>query len=172
MIKVINLTEGKSEISNAKNLKSTQMNLHHILLIIHLISATIWVGGHLFLAIRILPRALREKSIKELQYFKNQYEPFGMPALIVLVVTGIWMAYDYNATIGSWFSFSNRIERVVSVKLILLLVTFAMAFTADRFIFPKLNKKNIYKAAIFIIAVTAIGLAMIILGSFVRYGGI
>lgn len=148
------------------------MNFHHILLIIHLICATIWVGGHLFLAVRILPKAIREKDVKGLQNFKNSYEPFGMPALILLVVTGIWMAYDYNATFSTWFSFSNGIERVVSIKLILLLVTFAMALTADRFIFPRLNEKNMHKAGIFIVSVTLIGLAMLVLGSFVRYGGI
>lgn len=148
------------------------MNSHHILLIIHLICATIWVGGHLFLAVRILPKAIREKDVKGLQNFKSRYEPIGMPALIILVVTGIMMAYDYNVTLGTWFSFSNGIERVVSIKLILLLVTFAMAVTADRFIFPKLNENNIYKAGIFIVSVTLIGLAMLVLGSFVRYGGI
>ncbi len=148
------------------------MNFHHILLIIHLICATIWVGGHLFLAVRILPKAIREKDINRLQNFKKSYEPFGMPALIILVITGIMMAYDYNVTFGTWFSFSNGIERVVSVKLILLLVTFALALTADRFIFPKLNEKNMHKVGIFIVSVTLIGLAMLVLGSFVRYGGI
>jgi len=148
------------------------MRLHHILLIIHLICATIWVGGHLFLAVRILPKALKEKNISLLKNFKNSYEPFGMPSLILLVITGILMAYNYNVTFSTWFSFSNGIERVVSVKLILLLCTFCMAIIADRFIFPKLTEKNMYKAGIFIVSVTLIGIAMLILGSFVRYGGI
>ena len=148
------------------------MNKHHILLIIHLICATIWVGGHLFLAVRILPKALKEKDISLLRNFKNSYEPFGMPSLILLVITGIWMAYDYNVTLSTWFSFSNAIERVVSIKLILLLCTFCLAVIADRVIFPKLNEKNIYKATIFICLVTLISIAMLVLGSFFRYGGI
>lgn len=148
------------------------MNKHHILLIIHLICATIWVGGHLFLAVRILPKALKEKNVSLLKNFKNSYEPFGMPSLILLVITGILMAYDYNVTFSTWFSFSNGIERVVSIKLILLLITACMAVIADRFIFPKLNEKNMYKAGIFIVSVTLIGVAMLVLGSFVRFGGI
>ena len=148
------------------------MNKHHILLIIHLICATIWVGGHLFLAVRILPKALKEKNVSLLKSFKNSYEPFGMPSLILLVITGILMAYDYNVTFSTWFSFSNGIERVVSIKLILLLITACMAVIADRFIFPKLNEKNMYKAGIFIVSVTLIGVAMLVLGSFVRFGGI
>ncbi len=148
------------------------MNKHHILLIIHLICATIWVGGHLFLAVRILPKALKEKNVSLLKSFKNSYEPFGMPSLILLVITGILMAYNYNVTFNTWFSFSNGIERVVSIKLILLLITACMAVIADRFIFPKLNEKNMYKAGIFIVSVTLIGVAMLVLGSFVRFGGI
>lgn len=148
------------------------MSLHHILLLLHLICATIWVGGHLFLSVRILPKAIKQKDVEMLHNFKKIYEPFGMPSLIILVITGIWMAYDYNVTFITWFSFSNGIERVVSIKLILLIITFVMALTADRYIFPNLTEKNMYRAAIFIITVTTIGVAMLVLGSFVRYGGI
>lgn len=148
------------------------MSVHHFLLIIHLICASIWIGGHLFLAIRVLPKALKKKDVFELKRFKNRYEPIGMPALIILVITGVWMAYNYQVKISTWFSFSNPIEKVVSVKLILLIITFVLAQIADRFIFPKLDKKNMYTAAIFIIIVTIIGVAMLILGSFVRFGGL
>ena len=35
------------------------MYTHHILLVLHLLAATIWVGGHLVLAIGFLPKALK-----------------------------------------------------------------------------------------------------------------
>ncbi len=148
------------------------MNIHHILLVVHLVCASVWVGGHLFLAICILPKALKNKDVFLLRNFKNNYEPIGMPSLILLVVTGIWMSYNYNLTLSTWFSFSNAIERVISVKLILLLCTFGLAVIADRIIFPKLNERNILRAGIFIYSVTLIGMIMIVLGSFIRYGGI
>jgi|SRR5690554_1679059 len=148
------------------------MNSHHLLLVIHLICAAIWVGGHLFLVFRILPKAIKEKDVSGLKNFKKSYEPLGMPSLLILVITGVWMAYNYNVKFSMWFSFSNAIERVVSVKLILLLCTICLAIIADRFIFPKLNEKNIYKASIFITTVTLIGVAMLVLGSFIRFGGI
>src|SRR5690606_12670594 len=145
------------------------MNIHHILLVVHLVCASVWVGGHLFLAICILPKALKNKDVFLLRNFKNNYEPIGMPSLILLVVTGIWMSYNYNLTLSTWFSFSNAIERVISVKLILLLCTFGLAVIADRIIFPKLNERNILRAGIFIYSVTLIGMIMIVLGSFIRY---
>jgi len=148
------------------------MNKHHIFLIIHLICAAVWVGGHLFLVIRIIPKAIKEKNSSILKNFKNRFEPIGMPALILLLVSGILLAYQYNVKIATWFSFSNAIEKVVSIKLILLLCTFLLAMTAEFLIFPKLTENNIKKAVVPMVLVTVIAVAMLILGSFVRFGGL
>jgi len=145
---------------------------HHILLIVHLLAATIWVGGHLFLSIRFLPEAIKTKEVSIIKNFKDKFEPIGMPALIISILTGIAMAYDYDVTFTKWFSFSNGIEKVVSLKLILLFITITLAMNAQLFLFPKLTSKNLPKAALQIILVTLIGVTMLILGSLVRIGGI
>ncbi len=145
---------------------------HHILLILHLLAATIWVGGHLFLSIRFLPEAIKSKDVSIIQNFKDKFEPIGMPVLIISILTGILMAYDYGVPFTKWFSFSNGIEKVVSLKLILLFITFALAVNAQLFLFPKLSSKNLPKAALQIILVTIIGVTMLILGSLVRIGGL
>ena len=72
------------------------MYTHHILLILHLVAATIWVGGHLVLAIGYLPKALKHNDFSYIGNFEKTYEPIGMPSLLVLVITGILMAYDYG----------------------------------------------------------------------------
>lgn len=148
------------------------MNKHHILLIIYLICATIWVGGHLFLVFRIVPKALRENDISILKNFKQRFEPLGMPSLILLLITGILIGYQYDVKILSWFSFSNAIEKVVSIKLILFGCTFLLAMLAEFLFFPKLSPANIKKVAVLIILVTLIALTMLVLGTFVRYGGL
>ena len=79
------------------------MDKHHLLLIVHLLSATIWVGGHLVLMCGFLPKALKEKNFDYIGNFEKTYEPIGMPALLLLVITGIMMAYDYDATFTKWF---------------------------------------------------------------------
>lgn len=145
---------------------------HHILLIIHLIAATIWIGGHLILAIGFLPKAIKNKDINEIKVFKDKFELVGMPALLVLIVTGILMAYNYDVTFSKWFSFTNGIESIVSIKIILVLITFCLAIFAQFYIFPKLTKKNFYRVILLIISVTLIALAMLVLGSLVRIGGI
>jgi putative copper export protein len=145
---------------------------HHIILIFHLVAATIWVGGHLFLAIRILPEALKKKDASILKNFKSKFEPVGMPSLLVLLVTGILMAYHYDVTFTKWFSFSNAIEKVISIKLILLFTTVLMAACAETLIFPKLKSERMFPAAFFIITVTTIAVTMLILGSLIRIGGL
>ena len=151
------------------------MYTHHLILILHLIAATIWVGGHLVLAIGYLPKALKRKDFSYIGNFEKTYEPIGMPSLAVLVITGILMAYDYNAGFSSWFSFATPIERVVSLKLIFLLTTICFAISAQTRVLPKLRKGQLNKLpemAVHIICVTLIGALMVILGSLVRIGGL
>ena len=148
---------------------------HHLLLILHLICATIWIGGHLYLSICLLPKILRRKDVALLLSYEKSFEPLGMSALLLLVFTGIWMTLQYGVSISQWFSFSSPIERVVSVKLILLFITILFALSAQIRVLPKLRNNNIRKLpemAFHIIAVTIIGIVMLILGTFVRYGGI
>ena len=150
------------------------MYTHHILLVLHLIAATIWVGGHLVLAIGYLPKALKHKDFRYIGNFEKTYEPIGMPSLAVLIITGILMAYDYNAGFSSWFSFATPIERVVSLKLTFLLTTVCFAISAQTRVLPKLRKGQLNKLpemAVHIICVTLIGVLMVILGSLVRIGG-
>ena len=150
------------------------MYTHHILLVLHLIAATIWVGVHSVLAIGYLPKALKHKDFSYIGNFEKTYEPIGMPSLAVLIITGILMAYDYNAGFSSWFSFATPIERVVSLKLTFLLTTVCFAISAQTRVLPKLRKGQLNKLpemAVHIICVTLIGVLMVILGSLVRIGG-
>ncbi|WP_149206918.1 CopD family protein [Flavobacterium johnsoniae] len=148
------------------------MTLHHFILIIHLLAATIWVGGHLMLSIVFLPSALRKKDPNIILNFERKFETLGMSSLITLVITGIWMAYDFGVTIDTWFTFSGSFEKVVSAKLLLLFLTIICALIAQFRIIPNLNESNIKKMAVLIITVTLIGVTMLILGSTLRYGGI
>ncbi len=146
--------------------------MNHIYLIIHLIAASIWVGGHLILLLRYLPQALREKNPTIILAFEKKFEPIGLPALFVQIITGILMAYHYNVSFANWFSFSNSIEKVVSVKLILLFLTLGLAIHARLFIIPTLSNKNLMQLGIHIFLINIIALAMLVMGTFIRMGGI
>ncbi len=147
---------------------------HHFLLIMHLLAATIWVGGHLYLSIGILPAVLRNRDASRLFRFEKSYEPVGVTALVLLVITGVWMTLQFGISWHQWLSFSSPVERVTSTKMILLLSTVLLAVSAQTRVIPQLkhNPAKLPEMALHIVAVTVIGMAMLVLGSFVRYGGI
>lgn len=146
--------------------------LHQIILIIHLLAATVWVGGHLILLLRYVPKAIKNKSLDELSAFRKNFEPVGMPSLFILIITGIIMAYDYNVTIDKWFLFENAIEKIVSIKLILLFISLCLAFITIKFVLPSIDKLSPFLLYFIIFLVTTIAVTMLILGSLVRVGGL
>lgn len=145
----------------------------HFLLVLHLIGATIWVGGHILLSTVILPQVWKEKSVEKLFNFESRYEWIGMPALLVMVITGVRMAYLYNVKLTNWFAFETPIERIISLKLSCLLLIVLFALSAQFFVLPRLKVeyKKLPLMTFHILAVTTISLIMLILGSFIRYGG-
>lgn len=146
----------------------------HGLLILHLLGATIWVGGHLLLCVLILPQVWREKQMDQLLQFEKRYERIGMPALLVMVFTGIRMAYLYQVKLTSWLAFESPVERVISLKLLGLFVIVGLALSAQFYVLPRLRQDSrfLLLMTLHIVVVTLISIAMLVLGSFVRYGGI
>lgn len=146
---------------------------HHLLLIIHLIAAAVWVGGHLYLVLCLLPGVLRNKDTEQLLKFEKSFEPLGLPALLLLVATGVWMSLQFGVSWREWFSFSSPLEQVISTKLLLLLATVLLAVSAQTRVLPELRKgqNRLAEMAVHIVMVTLIGIALLVLGSFLRYGG-
>lgn len=75
--------------------------MHQIALILHLLGASIWVGGHLYLLIRLMPGFIRHNDVVGFLKFEKSYEPLGMGALAVQVVTGLYMMHDI-VPVGMW----------------------------------------------------------------------
>ena len=150
------------------------MNYHHILLIFHLLAATVWIGGHLILAILHLPKALKTKDKSIILDFQSRFERLGMISLLVSVSSGVAMALDFGVYPNRWFHFSDPIEKVVSIKLLHLGMTLCFALSAQFFVIPKMKSGNnmLNLIAIHIISVTLIGVIMLIAGSSIRFGGI
>lgn len=138
-----------------------------LLIILHLLGACIWVGGHLLLTLRFLPESLKKKDPSIIAEFERQYEPVGITALILQVVTGLWITTTYKL---NCFSMSNNMEKVIVIKLTLLLITVLLALHARFFIIPKLSKDNLNLLAIHIISVTVVGVLMLYFGVAYRYG--
>lgn len=138
------------------------------LVLIHVLGAAVWAGGHLVLCIGFLPAALRRKDISVILFFESRYERIGLPALLAQVVTGLWMASVYVPP-GQWASIATLHHRLLWIKLGLLLVTLLLAVHARFFIFPRLNAGKLPVLAAHIVAVTVLAVALVIAGLSFRF---
>lgn len=146
--------------------------MYKTFLLLHILSATIWTGGHLVLALTVLPRTLRTKNLQDLQQFENGYEKIGIPALIIQVLTGFYLAHKKVPDIKSWFTFQDPLSSLVSFKLILLLMTIGLALDARLRIIPNLNEKNLVSLAYHIIPITIVSVLFVIVGVSFQFGSL
>jgi putative copper export protein len=145
--------------------------MYKYIILLHILGATIWTGGHLILSFVILPKALKNKSVEIIQNFESPFEKIGIPALILQVVTGLYLAHNMLPDFSIWFSFIPGVPTYVGYKLILLLLTVVFAADARLRIIPRLNEKNLTVLAWHIIPVTIISVLFIVVGVSFRTGG-
>ncbi len=69
--------------------------MDYYLILIHIISATVWTGGHLVMAIGFLPKAISLGAPQLLNDFESVYEKIGIPALFIQIITGVLLGYNY-----------------------------------------------------------------------------
>ena len=141
-----------------------------ILLTLHLLGAAIWTGGHLVLALTVLPRALRAKRASILTEFEQGFERVGLPALVVQIVTGLWLAHRLLGSPANWLE-STPLAQVVQMKLAFLAGTVALAVNAKTRVIPRLRDENLPVMAWHIAGVTGLSVLFMLAGASVRFGG-
>jgi uncharacterized membrane protein len=122
------------------------VNFFNIILIwIHLVAATFWVGGMLFLSLVAVPLVKQDADPLTAQRgFVNlvrRFRTLVWGALFLLVMTGsvlLGNVINFPGLLSSW-------PPIVTTKLILVLLLVVMSLTHDRIIGPKvrtLKNKN------------------------------
>jgi len=149
----------------------TGETMYKYILLLHVIAATIWAGGHLVLALTVLPRALKYRSTEMIQQFENGYERIGLPALVIQIVTGIWLAWRYAPHVGTWLSFHSTTTTLIACKLVFLLLTLVLALDARLRLIPRLSIQTLPALAWHISAVTLLALGLVVVGVGFRVGG-
>ena len=138
------------------------------LVIVHALAATVWTGGHLVLDLGVLPQALRQRRSQLIRSFEETFEPLGLTALAIQVLTGVWMASIYLPGFSGLFTPVNPIGMLVGTKLLLLLSTAALAVHARLRLIPNLNDDNLTGLAWHIRAITALAIAFVVVGALIR----
>jgi putative copper export protein len=146
--------------------------VYRLLVVLHLLGATVWVGGHLVLSLVVLPRALRARDASIVAQFESGYERIGLPALLLQVVTGLWLALHWVPDFRTWLVPASLHAWLVLVKLGLLAATLALAAHARFRLVPALDARALSTLAYHIVGVTLLGVAMLITGVAIRTGGV
>lgn len=138
------------------------------LILLHVLGATVWVGGHLILSIGFLPKALREKNPQIILDFEHHVEKVALPALLLQVITGIWMASIY-VPFRYWLSLDTPHHVYLWTKLGLLTATLALAIHARFFILPRLTEQKLPQVAFHIVLVTVLAVFFVVTGLSFRF---
>ncbi len=141
-----------------------------ILLYFHLLGASVWIGGHLVLALGILPGALLRRDVQAIRNFEQVFEKIGLPALLLQVVTGLWLASLWLPH-ALWLGDSPQATLIQS-KLGLLALTAALGVHARLVLIPRLSAERLPALGWHIVLITLSALAFAWVGSGFRFGGL
>ena len=111
------------------------------------------------------------RSAAEIRAFEEVFEPLGLTALAIQVLTGLWMGWIYLPGFQGLFSPANPIGMLVGVKLLLLAGTAALAIHARLRLIPSLADDNLSGLAWPIRGITALAIAFVVVGGLIRLGG-
>jgi putative copper export protein len=97
-------------------------------LFLHVLAATVWVGGQLVLAAAV--PALRGVSADAPRAAARAYNRIAWPAFAVLVLTGVWNVLDEGDR-------SDEEQRTLGIKLALVVVSGVAAYLHTRSTTPR-----------------------------------
>lgn len=147
------------------------MDIYPLLILAHILGATVWTGGHLVLALSVLPAALRKGDVPAIRVFEDAFERVGLPALAVQIGTGLWLALR-AAPMESWIDLSDPVGRTIGLKLACLAATAMLAVHARLFLIPKLDAGRLPALAWHIAGVTSLSVLFVVAGAAIRFGGL
>ncbi len=131
-----------------------------IAIIVQIIAATICTGGPLVLASRCLHKALKKDDFQITKGSDSQFEPIGLPSLLVLVVAGIYFTME-DASGFFDLDINRHYTKHNTLKLGLLFSTVLLALHARLVITPK---KVLKALAVPISAATLLSVLFVVVG--------
>lgn len=147
--------------------------LYQLLVIVHLLGAAVWVGGHLVLVLGVLPRAKQEGNAAGVLAFEKAYGRLGLAAMVSQLVTGVWLA---DRWLGGWshvFSEPTPSTHRVFLKLGLVVATVLVGGYAYHRVLPGLSSgpAGVRRFGVHAWITTVLAVALVVAGASIRIGG-
>lgn len=138
-------------------------------IVIHVLAATVWTGGHLALVFMYLIPAIKENDLTDILIFELKYEKVGMPALLLLVITGLYQSYQVVPDLNLWFDFSNHFIAHFSAKIIMILIIVSLALDMKLRVMKQASI-NLFSFSWHVFVVTILSVLLVITGLSFRLG--
>lgn len=122
--------------------------LYRIAVIVHVLSAVMWVGGVLFMGMVAVPAAkklddgLRRQLLDDLG---RRFRPMGWTALGLLVATGIYLMWHWGATVGTVLDlsfFEHGHTQKLGYKLVLVGMMLVVSGLHDFWLGPRATREG------------------------------
>ena len=122
------------------------------------------------LTFAVLPVALRARDPRPLLQFESGFERIALPALLVQVISGLWLAHLLVPDPADWIHRSTPLARLIFLKLVLLGATVLAALEARLRIIPRLTAETLPALARRVYFVTLASVLFVLVGVSFRGG--
>lgn len=103
------------------------LNIYGTLVVLHLLAACVWLGGHVLLASVLKQGVLDGRNPDTIYRIESLYDRVGVPALVVQLFTGLFLAYLHVPDVGQWLAFDGPMGRLIGLKLFLQALALGIA---------------------------------------------
>ncbi|WP_236068995.1 CopD family protein [Prochlorococcus marinus] len=109
--------------------------------------------------------------MSQVRSFEKMFEPLRVTSLAIQVISGLWLTWIYLPGGRGLFTFQTPITSLLTTKLILLAIAFALALHAQIRLIPNLSDDNLIELSWHIRSITTVSIAFVIVGAGIRLGG-
>ena len=146
--------------------------IYQLLVLLHVLGACTWLGGHIVLVVAVLPDVRRRADITPISAFESRFGRWALAALAVQIATGAVLASRW---LGGWSNILSRwtpATPYVLAKLALLVAILALAGNAYHRVVPRLSPATLPDFELHTQVVTGLSVLFAVTGVLIRTGGV
>lgn len=135
-----------------------------VLIILHILGASIWIGGMLIMALGALPKAKKANDASLLKNYEGSFHILGMIAITIQFLTGFRLAMIYAGGMKGLFDFSNHAAVLFMWKLVIVLLSAGLFVVFKKKTLSNLDNNNISSASAIVWLIALLAIAQMVLG--------
>ena len=123
------------------------------------------------LVLGYVPEAIRSRDPRALLDNYQRLNRIGLPALLIVAVTGLWLASNWLPEVGLWFDASLPISALILTKLALLILTLLLLGYLRLRVLSTLTPDRTIRLGVVLALLALFATMAAAIGPSFRYGG-